>query len=61
MNDEDANRMADLMQPLDQQIMMCDNANEMLMLACAMLHRTHEIFEQILGEEGSRQMFKELI
>ena len=60
MNDEDINRMANLMQPLDQQIMMCDTANEMLMMACAMLQRTNEIFERVLGKEGARKMFKEL-
>lgn len=54
-------RMAELMAPVDQQIMMCDDGHELLMMACAMLQRTRELFDQTLGEEGRKQMFKELI
>ena len=60
MTDNDTARMVELMIPIERQIMMCDTPNEMLMLACAMLQRTHEIFEQILGKEGSRKMFTNL-
>jgi hypothetical protein len=31
------------------------------MLACAMMQRTKEIFDAVLGEEGRKKMFKELI
>ena len=54
-------RMHELMAPVEQQIMMCDNEKDLLMMACAMLQRTREIFDQTLGEEGRRKMFKELI
>ena len=54
------NRMAELMQPIDQQIMMCDDEKEVLMLACAMLQRTSEIFDIQLKVEGRKMMFKDL-
>ena len=54
-------RMAELMAPVDQQIMMCDDEKDLLMMACAMMQRTREIFDQTLGEQGRRKMFKELI
>lgn len=54
-------RMAELMRPVDQQIMMCDNQEDLLMMACAMLQRITEIFEDALGEEGRKKMFKDLV
>ena len=54
-------RMAELMAPVEQQIMMCDDEKDLLMMACAMMQRTREIFDQTLGEQGRRKMFKELI
>ena len=53
-------RMNELMQPIDQQIMMCDDRNDVLMLACAMLQRVREIFDSQLGVDGRRKMFKDL-
>lgn len=53
-------RMAELMKPIDQQIMMCDDRDEILMLACAMLQRVREIFDSQLGVDGRRKMFKDL-
>lgn len=53
--------MAELMEPVDQQIMMCDDGRDLLLMACAMLQRTKELFDQTLGEDGRKQMFKELI
>ena len=50
--------MAELMDPIDQQIMMCDNRDELLMLACAMLTSVKDIFDQELGPDGRKQMFK---
>lgn len=52
-------RMKELMVPIDQQIMMCDNEQDMLMMACAMLQRTREIFDQTLGPKGRMHMFKD--
>jgi len=62
MNKPDVkNRMSELMVLIDKSIELTDDRNEMLMLACAMLQRTNEIFEATLGEEGRKQMFKDYI
>jgi hypothetical protein len=61
MNDEIAKRMSELMVIIDQSLLMCDSEQEQLMLACAMLQRTNEIFDDILGDEGRKKMFKDLI
>ena len=58
---EVSNRMQGLMGPVERQIMMCDNREELLMIACAMLQRTTEIFESELGIEGRKKMYKDLI
>ena len=55
---EVAERMGELMGPVEQQIMMCDNREELLMMACAMMQRTREIFLNELGEEGSKLMYR---
>ena len=54
-------RMAELMLPIEKQILMCDNRQDMLMMACAMLQRTREIFDAELGEPGRKLMFQELV
>jgi len=54
-------RMAELMAPVEQQILMCDDEKDLLMMACAMLQRTREIFDHTLGETGRKNMFKDLI
>jgi hypothetical protein len=51
--------MSELMAPVDQQLMMCDDTNELLMMACAMLQRSSEIFDQVIGPDGRKTMFKE--
>lgn len=53
-------RMKELMRPVDQQIMMCDDAEDVMIMACAMLQRVKEIFDMQLTEEGRKQMFKGL-
>ena len=55
------NRMAELMQPIDQQIMMCDDRDDVLMLACAMLQRVREIFDSQLSVEGRKKMFRSMV
>jgi len=56
-----AQRMDELMGPIDRQIMMSDNREELLMLACAMMQRTTEIFDTELGENGRKQMYKDYV
>jgi hypothetical protein len=54
-------RMSELMEPVERQIMMTDNREELLMMACAMMQRTTEIFESELGVEGRKQMYKDMV
>jgi len=54
-------RMTELMVLIDNSIKLTDDRNEMLMLACAMLQRTKEIFDGTLGVEGRKEMFKDLV
>jgi hypothetical protein len=54
-------RMAELMEPIDRQIMMCDNREDLLMLASAMLVTVKSIFDKELGEDGRRLMFKDMV
>ena len=49
--------MQELMEPIDQQIMMTDDRNELLMIACAMLHRSKEIFYNELGRRATEEIF----
>ena len=56
-----AKRMDELMAPVEQQIMMCDDRRELLMMACAMMQRTHEIFLQELGENGAKLMYEDFV
>ena len=54
-------RMAELMLPIEKQIMMCDNRQDLLMIACAMLQHVNTIFNQELGEAGRKQMFRDML
>jgi hypothetical protein len=54
-------RMSELMAPINQQLFMCNDRQDELMLACAMLQRVREIFDTQLGVEGRKKMFTDLI
>jgi len=49
------------MEPIDRQIMMCDDREDLLMLACAMMTTVKGIFDVELGEEGRKRMFKDMV
>jgi hypothetical protein len=53
--------MSELAEPIEKQIMMCDSREEILMMACVMLQRTKEIFDQELSVEGRKKMFKDFV
>jgi len=53
-------RMAEMMILIDNSISLTDDRDELLMLACAMLQRTKELFDATIGEEGRKQMFEDL-
>jgi|TARA_R110000868_G_scaffold16743_1_gene74414 hypothetical protein len=54
-------RMEELIRPIDQQIYMCDDRRDLLMFNCAMLQRVREVFDLLVGEEGRKNMFKDLV
>jgi hypothetical protein len=54
-------RMSELMEPIDQQILMCDDSQDMLMMACAMMTTVKDIFDNELGEKGRKKMFEDFI
>jgi hypothetical protein len=54
-------RMSELMVLIDKSLLLTDNDNDRLMLACAMMQRTNEIFRETLGEEGSKLMYKDYV
>ena len=60
-NTEIQKRMAELMSPINQQIMMCDDREDLLMMASCMMVTVKDIFDQELGEEGRRQMFSSML
>jgi hypothetical protein len=54
-------RMETLMTVIDTAILSANDSNDQLMLACAMMQRTREIFDATLGENGRKEMFKSLV
>jgi hypothetical protein len=52
-------RIKELMLPVERQIMMCDNRNDLLLLCFSMINISAKILEQNLGAEKKRQLFKE--
>ncbi len=54
-------RMAELIEPIDKQIYMCDNDQDLLMLACLMVERGKEILDQQLSVEGRMEIFKDYL
>lgn len=51
--------MQELMRPVDQQIMMCDNREDVLMLACAMLDKAKTILDSQIGIDGRKTIIKD--
>lgn len=58
--DSEIERMAELMKPINQQILMCDTREELIMFACAMMITIKDIFDMEIGEEKRKEMFKGL-
>lgn len=54
-------RMGTMMQIIDTAILSTNDRNDQLMIACAMLQRTREIFDATLGVDGRKEMFKDLV
>jgi len=45
-------RMKELMKPIDQQIMMCDDREDILMLACVMIETAKRMLDTQIGVDG---------
>lgn len=54
-------KMITLMAPIDRQIMLCDDQNDILLLACGMLQTVKDIFDNQLGPEGRNEMFQSMM
>jgi hypothetical protein len=52
-------RMKELMDPIDRQIMMCDDREDLIMIASAMMVYAKDIFDHEIGITGRKRMFKD--
>ena len=52
-------RMQELCQPVEQQILMCDSSEEILMMACAMLTHVKTMMDTQIGVEGRKTILEE--
>ena len=59
--EERISRMKELMKPIDQQIMMCDDEQDLLALASIMAATAKGIFVNSLGVAGAREVLKILV
>lgn len=59
--EERMERMRELMKPIDCQIMMCDDGQDLLALASIMAATAKLIFVQQLGQEGAREVLMSLV
>jgi hypothetical protein len=58
---ERMNRMRELMKPIDSQIMMCDDKQDLLALASIMAVTAKNILVQHIGEDGARAVLSHLV
>ena len=59
-NDKIKVRMSELVRPIDEAILMCDDREEVLMLASVMMIRLKDIYDTQIGVSGRKTMFKDL-
>ena len=59
MSDDVQARMKELMQPIDQQIMMCDSREDILMMACVMLTQCKTMLDSQIGKSGRQTIIRE--
>ena len=51
-------RMAELCQPIEQQILMCDSREDVLMMACAMLQHVKTMLDSQIGVDGRKKILE---
>lgn len=54
-------RKRELIIPIDRQIMMCDDANDILIFAAAMVERGYKILKNQYGKEGALKLTQTMI
>ena len=54
-------RKVELMAPIEMQIMMCDDKNEVLILAAAMAERAYSIFKDQYGRHSAVKLISTMI
>ena len=54
-------RMRELMKPIDYQIMMCDNKQDLLELAAMMVVSSKNIFVRLYNKDFAREILEKLI
>lgn len=59
MENEKIERMKELMEPINKQILMCDDRHDLIMMASAMLVFAKDIFDHEIGINGRKRMFKD--
>jgi hypothetical protein len=60
MDHNEANRRAhELMEPINQALMMCDDRNDLLILCFAMMNRSKEVLDKELGQIRRKNLFSE--
>ena len=52
-------RMRELTQPIDQQILMCDTKEDILMMACVMLQHVKTMLDSQIGTDGCKKIIRE--
>ena len=56
MSNEIQARMLELCEPIERQIMMCDNREDILMMACVMLDKVKVMLDSQIGVKGRREI-----
>ena len=54
-------RMRELSKPIDEALLMCDDREEVLMLASVMMISIKNMFDSQIGVDGRKKMFKGMI
>jgi hypothetical protein len=52
-------KLTELMAPVEQQIMMCDDQTELLILCFGMMNKCKDVLDKNLGVEKRKELFKE--
>lgn len=56
-----ATRMRELSKPIDEALLMCDDREEVLMLASVMMISIKKMFDSQIGVDGRKKMFRTML